>query len=174
MFWCVFMRLSLFVASWLDLCNLMPCSVVCIPLKCIWNEFNVIWRALQFTNTYVDIILCDFSTVGQTSPHWLQPPRHCIYFDFILISNNICVCVCWFALWRCMFEMCRLPNSDMAAANLRFGSCQTLVDSGLAAAKLGFGNCHTLIYSGLAAAKLRQVPNQSLGNEKLSSLMLLC
>jgi len=62
----------------------------------------------------------------------------------------------------------------MAAANLRFGSCQTLVDSGLAAAKLGFGSCHTLIYSGLAAAKLRQVPNQSLGNEKLSSLMLLC
>ena len=73
-----------------------------------------------------------------------------------------------------MFEMCRLPNSDMAAANLRFGSCQTLVDSGLAAAKLGFGNCHTLIQSGLAAAKLRQVPNQRLGKEKLSSLRLLC
>ena len=24
-----------------------------------------------------------------------------------------------------MFEMCRLPNSDLAAANLRFDSCQT-------------------------------------------------
>ena len=61
----------------------------------------------------------------------------------------------------------------MAAANLRFGSCQTLVDSGLAAAKLGFGNCHTLIYSGLAAAKLRQVPNQSLGNEELCVVNIL-
>ena len=48
-----------------------------------------------------------------------------------------------------MFEMCRLSNSDMAAANLRFGSCQALVDSGSVTAKLGFGNCHILIYSGL-------------------------
>ena len=170
MFWCVFMRLSFFVASWLVLCYLMSCSVVCIPLNRIWNEFNVIWRALQFTNAYVDIILCDFSTVGHTSPHWLQPPVPTSLYLFWFQT----IYVCWFALWRCMFEMCRLPNSDMAAANLRFGSCQTLVDSGLAAAKLWFGSCHILIYSGLAAAKLRQVQNQSLGNEKLSSLMLLC
>ena len=79
----------------------------------IWHELHVIWLALQFTNAYVDIILCDFSTVGQTSPHWLQPPHLCIYCDF-----KQYMCVCWFALWRFMFEMCRLPNSDLAAANL--------------------------------------------------------
>ena len=153
MFWCVFMRLSLFVASWLVLCYLMSCSAVCIPLKCIWNEFNVIWRALQFTNTYVDIILCDFSTVGQTSPHWLQPPRHCIYFDFILISNNICVCVliCTLALYvwnvstaklrygRCQPQVWQLPNSGW----LGFGSCQTRVWQLPHSDLLGFGSCQT-------------------------------
>ena len=35
-----------------------------------------------------------------------------------------------------MFEMYRRPNSDVAATTLRFGSCQTLVDSGLSAAQL--------------------------------------
>ena len=124
---------------------------------------------MHFTNAYVDIILCDCNMVGQTSPHWLQPPRHCIHFDF-----KQYMCVCWFPFWCCMCEMCRLPSSDTAAANLRLGSCQTLADSGSAAAKLRFGSCHTLIYSGLVAAKLRQVPDQRLGNEKLSWLMLLC
>ena len=144
------MCLSLFAASCLVLCYLLSCSVAYTPLKCIWSKFNVIWRTLQSSNAYADIILCNFSMVGHTSPHWLQPPRHCIYLVF-----KQYMCACWFTPWRFMLEMCRLPNSDMAAANLRFGSCQALV------------------YSGVAAAKLRQVPNQSLGNEELCAVNIL-
>jgi hypothetical protein len=63
----------------------------------------------------------------------------------------------------------------LAAANLRFGSSQTLVcspssaaakfgNSSLAAAKLWFGGCQTWVW---------QLPNQSFGKERLSLLMLL-
>ena len=165
---CVFKRLSLFVASWLVLCYLMSRSVVRIPLKCIWIEFHEIWFALQFTNAYVDIILCDFNTVGQTSPHWWQPPRHCIYFDFKQYMRD-CVDLHFGVLCLkcvgCQTQIWPLPTPGLAAPNsgwLGFGSCQTRVwqlpNSGLAAAKLGFSNCQTRVWqlpnSGLAAAKL--------------------
>ena len=144
---CVFKRLSLFVASWLVLCYLMSRSVVRIPLKCIWIEFHEIWFALQFTNAYVDIILCDFNTVGQTSPHWWQPPRHCIYFDFKQYMRD-CVDLHFGVLCLkcvgCQTQIWPLPTPGLAAPNsgwLGFGSCQTRVwqlpNSGLAAAKLG-------------------------------------
>ena len=117
---CVFKRLSLFVASWLVLCYLMSRSVVRIPLKCIWIEFHEIWFALQFTNAYVDIILCDFNTVGQTSPHWWQPPRHCIYFDF---KQYMCVLS---LVLHCLGQSCIHPELKFRCRN---SSSQCLVKS---------------------------------------------
>jgi len=155
----MFINLVLCFASCLALCYLMSCSAVCMSLKCNWNKFNVIWLVLHFTNAYVDIILCDFSAVGQTSPHRLQPPM-----DHVIICQAIYVCV---LIWTLAFYVW-----NVSTAKLRLGRCQTLVDmvgscgtqvwqppnSGLAAAKLGFGSCQTRIWqvpnSDLAAAKV--------------------
>ena len=114
----------------------------------ICRKKYTILTLVDFVLVCVYARLCDFSTVGQTSPHWLQPPRHCIYFDF-----QQYMCVCWFALWRCMFEMCRLPDSDMAATNFKFAKLWLtrvlqLLNSGLAAATLWFTRVWQLPNSG--------------------------
>ena len=106
---------------------------------------------------------------------------------FVLLNSSAEICAgslagCWIlgifatssqvygVIWHAWFG---------ASTLYLFGSCQTFLE----AAKLGIPPRPGISFPGaefhppgpgLAAAKLKQVPNQSLGNEKLSSLMLLC
>jgi len=100
-FYCLFIRLVLFAASYLILCYLMSLSIVCFSLKCIGIKFNVIWPALYFTNAYVDIILRAFRAVGtDLSPLIATHLPSCTIYIYTYIYIISCYCVsCYLVRW---------------------------------------------------------------------------
>ena len=128
-FYCVFIRLVLFAASYLILCYLMSFSIVCFSLKCIGIKFNVIWPALYFTNAHVDIILRAFRAVGTDLSPLIATPMslYLFWFQTIYVGVDLRFGVLCLKCIDGRTQIWPLPHSGLAAAKHWFGSCQTLV-----------------------------------------------